>query len=159
MIWFISNRSARRLTGSDYSVDQDDRYVDLVDLTQALQTLGDVVLTEAAAEVANQINNFTIAAHHRSGYLPPEQNNLFVDLDAAHGLGIYYPSSTAGSIFTDYTSHALFQTITAGWGWVDFLVEGVQPLSGQSPPDERTLLAPIQPSRSNPKLYLPISAR
>lgn len=155
-------RGVQTYDSGDYRVDERDRYVDLVDLSRSLQTVEDSAITTAAQAVASKVSEFTFVEYHKSGSLPTEQNDLFVNLDGANGLGIYYPLSTQGTIFTDYTGHALFASFTSGSGWVSFLVEGVPALGGPTDDDTDTLLAPIQPAGQlmpEQEVYLPITVR
>lgn len=144
--------------GTPFEPDNEDSYVDLVDLAQkikvavpdaAVRTAADQVL--ALAHPNNQ--RFVAYEAHASGffnYVDPFRGGeriYNIQLNNAHGLGIYYPprsTSNPNSAYKSYVEHQLFSN-TRDNGWTRFLGQGLPPqLAGDLPglPND-SLMAPL----------------
>ncbi len=170
--------------GQPFVPDNADSYVDVVDLASkaragvpdpAVQAAAERVL--ATAQPGNQ--RFVIYASRASRSFPyvdvhqGGERIYNVQLDNAHGLGIFYPprsSENRQSAFMNYVEHRLFH-ITRENGWTRFLARGLPPqLSGDPPPlaDDRLMppfvppsvntTPPPEPSTSQ-RVYLPMVVR
>jgi hypothetical protein len=155
-------------------LDDEDSYVDLVDLTQQAQThLDDPAVAAAAAALAAALEGntttgddaFIIHERHRSGDFIYQNSEYTFDLDRAHGIGIFYPPRTSGdqsSAYVTYIEHELFD-VTRGSGWTQFLATSLPPhLGGDPDPLSSTrLLGPLLIEDEQPlrRLYLPTVRR
>jgi hypothetical protein len=155
-------------------LDDEDSYVDLVDLAQQAQThLDDPAVDAAAAALVAALEGsettgnaaFVIEERHRSGDFIYQNGEYTFDLARAHGIGIFYPPRTSGeqsSAYVTYIEHELFN-VTRGSGWTRFLAASLPSPTGGDPPPlaNNQLLGPLlfedeQPRRN---LYLPIVLR
>jgi hypothetical protein len=104
-----------------YQITQDDEYVDLYHLAEKLkQYVLNTSVQSAAQGVMNAITNgFVIAEHHQSGYWAGEQD-VYWDLDNAHGISIYFPPRSGSNDYNAYVGHQKFQ-FTVDSQWDDFL--------------------------------------
>jgi hypothetical protein len=162
-------------------IDDEDAYVDLIDLAERVRTqINDVSLTAAATAVIEAVEGtatagrepFVIYASHRSAQFNATdpgsgQDRLFtVNLDKAHGLGVYYPprSTTAiTSTYITYVQHRLFD-VTRDSGWTRFLANGLPPQLGSDPPplSNDVLIPPLIPPEihaGNQRVFLPLVTR
>jgi ABC-type amino acid transport substrate-binding protein len=95
---------------------------------------------------------FVIAERHQSGAF----QEVFWDLDQAHGVSIYFPPRSGAQTYTRYINHELFQ-FTADGSWDEFLKDyfGVVGLPPEEPVDVEAppMLSPPQ------RVYLPLVVR
>jgi hypothetical protein len=100
---------------------------------------------------------FVIAEHHKSGMWGGEQE-LYWDLDNAHGVSLYFPprSQSGQGDYTRYTSHQLFR-FTAESQWDEFLV-GYFGAMGLPPETGGEIPPPTMPPPAV-KVYLPVITR
>ncbi|MEI6775568.1 MAG: kelch repeat-containing protein [Chloroflexales bacterium] len=124
--------------GTPIEPNDEDNYVDVVDLAQkfkggiddpAVQTAADQVI--ALALPSNQ--RFVAYESHLTKsfpYVDPArggERTYNVQLDNAHGLGLYYPprsSANLKSAYVTYIEHRLFD-ITRDSGWTKFIGQGL----------------------------------
>jgi hypothetical protein len=116
-------------------------------------------------------------ASHTFTYVDPHQGGertYTVQLDNAHGLGLYYPprsSTNSSSAYVTYVEHRLFH-ITRDSGWTRFIGQALPPqLSGDPPPLANDTLMPpfIPPVLTDPeqpdppsgtqRIFLPLVVR
>jgi uncharacterized repeat protein (TIGR02543 family) len=129
-----------------FEIDDEDAYVDLIDLVEQLQdTITDADVISAAntvSETLRGIQPFLIYEHHASGqfqhYDPVlgHDRAYVVDIDDANGIGIYYPprsTTQVTSTYRMYIEHRLFDT-TRDSGWTRFLADGLPPQGPGNPP-------------------------
>ena len=146
--------------GTPIEPNDEDNYVDVVDLAQkfkggindsAVQTAADQVI--ALALPSNQ--RFVAYESHLTKsfpYVDPThggERTYNVQLDNAHGLGLYYPprsSANPKSAYTTYIQHQLFD-ITRDSGWTKFI--------GQGLPAQLDMTFPPLLSDSLMPLYIP----
>ncbi len=140
-----------------YKITDDDEYLDLYHLAQRLkQYVSNSEVQGAAQGVMEAINaGFVVVEHHQSGMWGGEEE-LYWDLDNAHGVSIYFPPRSGSSDYNKYISHQLFR-FTADGQWDDFLVDyfGVMGLPPESPTEPE--LPPMLALQS--KVYLPLLLR
>ena len=154
---YIQNaRSAtQKFDSRDYfKITDDDEYLDLYHLAQRVKQYVPNSEVQAAAQgVMDAISSgFVVAEHHQSGMWGGEEE-LYWDLDNAHGVSIYFPPRSGSSDYNRYISHQLFR-FTAEGDWDEFLVDyfGVMGLPPEQPvePGLPPMLAPEY------KVYLPL---
>jgi hypothetical protein len=143
------------------TIDNEDKYVDLVDFAERAQLL--ITSNGVPAAANNLIGTITgntplvIYESHHSGSFDFYGESYTWNIDGAHGISIYYPSKAAGSIYGNYISNVTFPNFNNQTGWADYLQTGVPPLAPGDPlPDDQpTPLTPLNP----PKYYvfLPIT--
>lgn len=137
-----------------YKITQEDEYVDLYHLAALLkQYVPDGGIQAAAQGVMNAITNgFVVVEHHRSGLWGGEEE-LYWDLENAHGVSLYFPPRSGSQDYNRYVSHQLFR-FTADSEWDEFLADyfGVMGLPPEEPtePGLPPMLAPEY------KVYLPL---
>lgn len=137
-----------------YKITDDDEYLDLYHLAQRVkQYVSNSEVQAAAQGVIDALNSgFVVVEHHQSGMWGGEEE-LYWDLDNAHGVSIYFPPRSGSSDYNKYISHQLFR-FTADGQWDDFLVDyfGALGLPPESPtePELPPMLAPEY------KIYLPL---
>ena len=138
-----------------YRITDEDEYLDLYHFAQKVREYAPDGAVQTAAQGvmdAVQSGGFVIAERHQSGTF----QEVFWDLDRAHGIGIYFPPRSGAQTYTRYINHELFQ-FTADGVWDDFLKDffGVVGL----PPEESgdivvpPMLPPLQ------QVYLPLVVR
>jgi len=139
-----------------------DYYVDLLDFVMRVQTN----LTDTAVISAAQAVSVTLAGHSPFIVWHAQQSGAFdyswngvnrtfnVQLDRAHGLGIFYPpaQSTSGA-YRKYITNQLFN-ITRDSGWSDFLNH--IPDQGATPLEDTLISTLIRPEY---RVYLPLVRR
>ncbi len=133
-----------------FEIDQEDSYVDLLDLAMRLQRgIPDAEVIHAAAALETSIAAFLVDEQHASGrFINPATNELFaINLEQAHGIGIYYPprsTTITASAYAMYITNRLFDS-TRDSGWTAFLANGLPALgSGDAPPmPNDVLLRPL----------------
>lgn len=145
-------------------IDNEDSYVDLVDFATKLEAqISDADVVSAAQAVNSAIQGaepFVIYESHLSGefdYYDPvigHDRAHQVQLEGAHGVGIYYPprsTTDSNSIYLKYINNQLFDT-TRDSGWTSFLAQGIPPqLSGDPPPmSNHALISPLIPDEPTP---------
>ena len=142
--------------------DNEDSYVDLVHLAQQVRAEIPDAAVQAAAEAvlaqALPANQRFVAYNARESqaftYLDPHQGGervYNVQLEQAHGVGIFYPprsTENKNSAYMNYVQHHLFH-ITRDSGWTRFLADGLLPQLGGDPPalTDDTLMPPIIPPK------------
>jgi hypothetical protein len=152
----IRDASQKYDSGGDITIEIDnkDSYVDLVDFASNLQEkIDDQDIHDDAATVKSLIEKIKIYEKHRSGPFEYEDIESYqVNLENAHGLGIFYPAYSSGSAYDKYINNELFDT-TAESGWTRFLKDGIP--EGDSP--ELEIIPPLDPEGGNVehKLFLP----
>lgn len=157
---------------SQYETDNDDSYVDLVSLAENLiANINDTEISSAALAVKEAIQGaqpFIVYEKHASGhfqYYDPTigQKRWFtVNLDNAHGLGIFYPphaTTLPNSAYQRYITNQLFD-ITDNWNWTAFLKSDLPALSDRlssTPPlmDDALISLPVPPK----KVFVPLTQR
>jgi len=145
-------------------IDDDDSYLDLVDLASKLEgQISDAAVVSAAQAVSSAIqgsNPFVVYKSHRSGEFDyydsaiGHNRRYRVQLEETNGLGIYYPprsTTNSNSIYLKYINNQLFDT-TRDSGWTRFLAQGIPPqLSGDPPPMANdALISPLIPNEPVP---------
>ncbi|PDV99609.1 Kelch repeat-containing protein [Candidatus Chloroploca asiatica] len=158
--------------GLPFEPDNEDSYVDVVDLARklrdgipdsAVQAAAERVL--AVAEPSNQrFVAYTSRASRSFQYVDVYQGGertYNVQLDNAHGLGLFYPprsSSNVQSAFINYVEHRLFH-ITRDNGWTRFIGQGLLPQQGNDPPPlvSDVLMPPFIPPNlgASQRIFLP----
>ena len=147
------------------TVDALDAYVDLTDWAMRVNVaISDTsVITETATAVLNiahpDAEQFIAYESHASGSAFWHGSVIPVNLDNAHGLGIYYPAhsdSDPQSDYQRYISNQLFD-ITADSGWRAFIAGSVpaQPPNPPAPNPSGGLI----PSSGTFRLFLPTVVR
>ena len=140
-----------------YKIADDDEYLDLYHFAQRVkQYISNSEVQNAAQGVMNALNaGFVVVEHHQSGMWGGEEE-LYWDLDNAHGVSVYFPPRSGSSDYNKYVSHQLFR-FTAEGLWDEFLVDyfGAMGLPPETPTDPGLppMLAPEH------KLYLPLVLR
>lgn len=146
-------------SGGDLLITENDSYVDLRGLAQALKLLGEQPVEAAAEQVRNATEAFIHFEDHNSG----EHNGKLIDLAKAQGLGIYYPFDIPTKEYQAYIGHTSFPNLTKvsdteNWGWRDFLSR-LPPLP-REPVEEAPLIPPLAvPEFSSYQLFLPTATR
>ncbi len=159
-----------------FEPDNEDSYVDLVDLAQKIKAaITDSAVQSAADQVLAQALLFVAYESHATGffnYVDPFRGGeriYHIRLDNAHGLGIYYPprsSTNPNSAYKSYVEHQLFSN-TRDNGWTRFLGQGLPPqLAGDLPglPND-SLMAPLfmpenmQAATMEYRVFLPVVQR
>ncbi len=146
--------------GRPLEPDNEDSYVDLVHLAQQVRAEIPDAAVQAAAEAvlaqALPANQRFVASNARESqaftYIDPHQGGervYNVQLEQAHGVGIFYPprsTKNENSAYMNYVQHRLFH-ITRESGWTRFLAQGLPPQLGGDPPAlmDDTLMPPIIP--------------
>ena len=154
--------------------DDEDSYVDLVDLAVNLRSAlsaADVLAAAAAlSETVRGAQPFLVEEYHASAdfdYYDPYQGQvrtLHVNLDQAHGLGIFYPPRSTvdpDTAYMRYIQNELFD-VTRDSGWTRFLAQGLPPQMGGSPPplEGDTLLQPLlYGEQASYRVFLPVVVR
>jgi hypothetical protein len=148
-----------------YELTNEDAYVDLVDFAtnvRASITGGNV--SGAADAVLQAATGFIIFEKHESGSMfdPINNQRYNIDLNHAHGLGVFYPPRTTtnpDSAYQLYITDRLFPT-TRGSGWTQFLALGLSPSTGTSPPplSSDRLISLLPPAKSS-RVFLPLVRR
>ncbi len=138
-----------------YRITDDDEYLDLYHFAQKVREYAlDGAVQTAAQGVMDAVRNsgFVIAERHQSGTF----QEVFWDLDRAHGIGIYFPPRSGAQTYTRYINHELFQ-FTADGVWDEFLKDyfGIVALPPEEPVDVEAppMLSPPQ------RVYLPLVVR
>jgi clostripain len=139
-----------------FKITDEDEYVDLYHLAEkAKQYVSDSRVQNAAQGVMEAVTGFVVVERHWSGIWGGGQE-LYWDLDNAHGVSIYFPPRSGSSDYSRYTGHQLFR-FTAESIWDEFLMDyfGVMGLPPESPtePGLPPMLIPDY------KLYLPLVLR
>ena len=140
-----------------YKITDDDEYLDLYHFAQRVkQYISNSEVQNAAQGVMNALNaGFVVVEHHQSGIWGGEEE-LYWDLDNAHGVSVYFPPRSGSSDYNKYVSHQLFR-FTAEGLWDEFLVDyfGAMGLPPETPtePGLPPMLAPEY------KVYLPLVLR
>jgi len=140
-----------------YKITDDDEYLDLYHFAQRVkQYISNSEVQNAAQGVMNALNaGFVVVEHHQSGMWGGEEE-LYWDLDNAHGVSVYFPPRSGSSDYNKYVSHQLFR-FTAESVWDEFLVDyfGAMGLPPETPtePGLPPMLAPEY------KIYLPLVLR
>jgi len=153
---YVQNtRSAtQKFDSRDYlKITQDDEYLDLYHLGDRLKQYvpnGDVQ-TAAQGVMDAVTGGFVIVEHHQSGMWAGEEE-LYWDLDNAHGVSIYFPPRSGSNDYNRYITHQLFR-FTAEGQWDEFLVDyfGVMGLPPEEPTDPG-----LPPMLAVFKVYLPV---
>lgn len=153
---YVQNaRSAtQKFDSRDYfKITDDDEYLDLYHFAQRVkQFVSNSAVQAAAQEVMDALSSgFVVAEHHQSG-MWSEEEELYWDLDNAHGVSIYFPPRSGSSDYNRYISHQLFR-FTADSEWDELLTEyfGVMGLPPETPtePQLPPMLVPEH------RIYLP----
>jgi tripartite motif-containing protein 71 len=136
-----------------YRITDDDEYLDLYHFAQKVREYApDGAVQTAAQGVMDAVRSFVIAERHQSGTF----QDVFWDLDRAHGIGIYFPPRSGAQTYTRYINHELFQ-FTADGVWDEFLKDyfGIVALPPEEPVDVEAppMLSPPQ------RVYLPLVVR
>ncbi|MEM7539824.1 MAG: clostripain-related cysteine peptidase, partial [Chloroflexota bacterium] len=119
---------------NNYIIDeQDDHYIDLTGFAQAVvDNINDDIVIETAKTVLGIVSNFVVYNRNKSGqfYNDLRHETIDIDLDKAHGIGIFYPYSRAlgAQAWENYTNNEIFRNLTTDWGWKKFLANGIPPL-------------------------------
>ncbi|MFV9507292.1 MAG: kelch repeat-containing protein [Oscillochloridaceae bacterium umkhey_bin13] len=157
----------------EVAIDNEDAYVDIVDLAERVQQLSDEeALNRAATALIAAVQGdpahgqapFVAYARQASfsyrAYDPSRgvEDSFMVDLARAHGVGIFYPpraTSSPDSAYVAYIQHRLFPS-TRDNGWTRFLTSGLaaQPSSELTELSTTRLLAPLLPS---PQGFAPLA--
>jgi hypothetical protein len=155
-------------------LDNEDAYVDIVDLAEKVRMQVDDVDVDAAASAlidAVQGNGetgllpFVIyeqhATHSYTAFDPASYKDVtfMVDLDQAHGIGLFYPprrSTSADSAYIAYIQHELFH-VTRDNGWTRFIGNGLPPQSDAIPAmPNNELMVPLIPTYSpSQRIFVP----
>ena len=137
-----------------YEPDDEDAYVDVIDLVAQLQlSVGDAGVLAAAQTLSQTVRGaqpFILYAQQASGQFEDKGRIYTVNLDRAHGLGVFYPpraTTNPQSAYWLYISDQLFPT-TQDSGWTRFLAQGLPPQLGGDPPPlpGDVLLEPLLPT-------------
>jgi clostripain len=153
--------ATQKFDSRDYfKITNDDEYVDLYHLAEQMKKyVPNSAVQNAAQGVMDAITTggFVIAEHHKSGMWGGEQE-LYWDLDNAHGVSLYFPprSQSGQGDYTRYTSHQLFR-FTAESQWDEFLV-GYFGAMGLPPETGGEIPPPAMPPPAS-KVYLPVVSR
>ena len=153
-------------------MDNEDSYVDLLDLINRLKTaISDPDVSLAAGAVGEILvgeNPFVIYEQHASGQFLyydaalGTDRQYTVNLANAGGIGVYYPprsTTDQSSAYMRYIRNQLFD-ITPDWGWTRFLTQGLPPQLGgdPSPMPNDSLLSPltISDQKDTWSIFLPV---
>ena len=102
-----------------YKITKDDEYIDLYDFAARIQdTIPDTDVKQAAHKVQDAIKSMVDHEYHDSGQWDGYQG--YWNLDAAHGVSIYFPPRSGSQDYHDYTDDQLF-VFTSESSWDDFL--------------------------------------
>ncbi|MBO9323913.1 MAG: hypothetical protein J7463_00260 [Roseiflexus sp.] len=96
-----------------YRITDDDEYLDLYHLAQKVRDYApDGAVRGAAQGVMDAVRSggFVIAERHQSGAF----QEVFWDLEGAHGVSIYFPPRSGAQAYTRYINHELFQFTADG---------------------------------------------
>jgi hypothetical protein len=117
-------------------INNDDSYVDLVDFAARVkQQSGDAGLASAADTLLSALTGpqpLVIYVSKRSGSFDYGGPHTWT-LDGTFGVSIYYPAKSAGAIYGDYVSGAIFPTFQSQNHWILFLQAGLPPLGPGEP--------------------------
>ena len=140
-----------------YKITNEDEYVDLYHLAErAKQYVSNSEVQTAAQGVMDVLSaGFVVVERHQSGMWGGEEE-IYWDLDNAHGVSIYFPPKSGSSDYNKYISHQMYR-FTAEGLWDEFLVEYFGALG--LPPEAPT--EPGLPPMLTPenKVYLPFILR
>lgn len=128
-----------------------DTYIDLDHWASLVQAqIGDDAVQHAASTLLTIIPSFVIAEHHNSG----SYSGHAVNLDNAHGVAIYYPTTPSATTYQTYARGDL--TFPSDTGWSAFLAGGLDALSFNPMVPTETPIAPLPLTF---RIYLPIVVR
>ncbi len=149
--------ATQKFDSRDYfKITDDDEYLDLYHFAQRVkQYVSNSAVQAAAQGVMDALNSgFVVLERHQSGMWGGEE--VYWDLDNAHGVSIYFPPRSGSLDYNRYISHQLFR-FTAEGEWDEFLVDyfGVTGLPPEQPtePGLPPMLAPEY------RAYLPVVLR
>jgi hypothetical protein len=144
-------------------LDTEDAYVDIVDLAEQVRaniddrdvdTAASSLIDAVKGNSAGAIPPFVISESHASSsyraYDPDGSRTITVEvnLDFAHGIGIFYPPRAAAesnSAYQAYVQHQLFH-ITRDNGWTRFIGSALPPQSaGSTALPNDSLISPLLP--------------
>jgi hypothetical protein len=96
-----------------YQITDDDAYLDLYDLAQALRrNVHDVTIQSAAQRVMDAVETFVIAERRVSGAY---RDYPYWDLDGAHGVAIWFPHKPGDWDYAGYMSGMYRFTVDGQW--------------------------------------------
>ncbi|MEM7536496.1 MAG: clostripain-related cysteine peptidase [Chloroflexota bacterium] len=115
---------------NDYHLNEkEDSYVDLMNFAHAVTAIADENIVTAANNVKTTLASLIAYHRSRSGHFYNDliHTTISINLDNAHGIGIFYPYSKeqASSAWDAYLNDDLFRNLTRNWGWKDFLASGI----------------------------------
>jgi hypothetical protein len=103
-----------------YRITQDDEYVDLYHMAEKLKSfIPDATLQAAAQELMGAISSYVVVEHHKSGIWSGNED-IYWNLDNAHGVSIYFPPKSGTTDYNRYIDHTTFR-MTIDSQWDDFL--------------------------------------
>ena len=149
-------------------LDVEDAYVDIINLAERVRAQVDDSDVDAAANAlidavqgntSDGIPPFVIdelhATHSYTVFDTNSKKNVtfVVNLDHAHGIGLFYPPRSAmdtNSAYLAYIQHQLFH-VTRDNGWTRFIANGIPPQLGDDVPamPNDILMSPLVPGNVN----------
>lgn len=141
-----------------YTIDEQDEYVDLIDLTgQLSNAVSDTVILSATAAVRQAVgDDFVLKERHRSGQASIGGTVHDWLLDGAHGIALYFPPDNTVWGYDSYLMHVF--RFTEDTAWDEFLLaylgDAVQPPGGAEEPER-----PPVPIVGDYQVFLPLIVR
>jgi DNA-binding beta-propeller fold protein YncE len=149
-------------SNGDYTIDNNDMYVDLVDWIKRVRSgVDDSAVQQLAQELIEELTEpqrFVIASRAESNPLPPQYaSGADILLDASHGMSIFYPQQYDTLAFDRYIKDQVF-SFTSAASWPDFLIRVVE-APGCPGCELKPLPGPLPPLTDQRQAFLPIVAR
>jgi len=155
-----SRSATQKFDSRDYfKITDDDEYLDLYHFAQRVkQYVSNSDVQNAAQGVMNALNaGFVVVEHRQSGMWGGEEE-LYWDLNNAHGVSIFFPPRSGSSDYNKYISNQLFRFTTEGL-WDEFLLDyfGAMGLPPETPTEPG--LPPMLVPEYEYRIYLPFVLR
>lgn len=151
-------------SGGNYTVTEDDEYVDLQHWVSLVQAgIGDASVKQAATALQQTLPGAVLREHHASGNIALD-TNVSVNLEQAHGIAIYYPARASTKTYQTYVRGDLNFPIDTRWD--EFLAAGLAALPFDPTDPGQNPVPPLPwnpvvdpPPPPNYTAYLPVVVR